>query len=166
MATEDLVSVPITNATASPVVFNNSGVAGGRLRQAVAFLVATAKDAASTYRMCRIPSNATGISVIFATDDQGTTGDTDIGIYQTSGNGGAVVDADFFASALDVNAAALAPFHVEHESGVYGLEDVEKPLWEALGLSEDPHRDYDVVLTTTEAFQAGGTVSLKVQYAI
>ena len=166
MATEALISAPITNANATPRVKNNSGVEGGILRQACAFLECTAKDAASTYRMVRIPSNATGISVIFATDDQGTTGDTDIGIYQTNENGGAVVDADFFASAQDLFTAALTDSPVQHESAVYGKEDVEKSIWEALGLSADPDIMYDVVLTLTAAADAGGTVSMKAKYAI
>jgi hypothetical protein len=166
MATEALKSTPITNRDAVPSVFNDAGVDGGLLRQAVATLEHTAKDLGSTFRMVRIPSNATGIAVVLSSDDQGTTGDIDIGIYQTTANGGAVVDADFFASAYDVNAAAIAQVEVQHESAVYGLEDIEKPLWEALGLSADTNRDYDIVITSTEALQAAGTLSLRVTYTL
>jgi hypothetical protein len=166
MATEALKSTPVTNAEASPVVFNNSGVEGGAMRQSVATVEATAKDAGSTYRMLRIPSNATGISLIFACDDLGTTATVNVGLHQTTANGGAVVDADFFASAVDCNSAAVAPTHIEHESGVYGIEDIETPLWEALGLSADPGIDYDVMVTSVGAIDQAGTISLKAQWAI
>jgi hypothetical protein len=51
---------------------------------------------------------------------------------------------------------------------VFGIEDVEKPLWEALGLTADPVRDYDIALTLTAANGAGATpdVTLRVRYAI
>ena len=166
MAIETLKSTPITNRDASPSVANNAGVDGGVLRQAVATLEHTVKDIESTYRMIRIPSNATGITVVLSSDDQGTTGDLNIGINQTTANGGAVVDEDFFASAYDVNAAAIAQVEVQHESGVYEIADIEKPLWEALGLSADSNRDYDIVITADEALQAAGTLTLRVTYTL
>jgi hypothetical protein len=165
MATEDLKSTPITNATASPIVFNTSGISAGVLRQSVATIEANAAaDAGSTYRMVRIPSNATGITVIFACDDLGTTATVNIGLYDV--DGGAVVDADLFASAVDCNAAAVAPTHVEHESAVYGIEDIEKPLWEVLGLSADPMKDYDLTIVSVGDIDSDGTMSVKVQYSI
>lgn len=167
MATEALKSTPITNAEATPATKNNSGVAGGAMRQSVATIEANAAgDAGSTYRMVRVPSNATGISLIFACDDLGTTATVNVGLHDTTANGGAVVDADFFASAVNCNTAAVAPTHIEHESGVYGIEDIEQPLWQALGLSADPGKDYDVVVTSVGDIDQDGTISVKLQYAI
>jgi hypothetical protein len=114
--------------------------------------------------MCQVPSNANIKQVLLSCDDIGTTTVADVGIYQTTANGGAVVDADFFASAVSLKDGALADSNVTHESGAYGVEDIEKPLWEALGLSADSHRMYDVALTLTAASDAAGTVSLKVFY--
>lgn len=165
MATEALISQVITNATAVPPVFNNPGANGGGVKQAAATVEATAKEAGSTYRMVRVPSNAMGVELIFACDDLGTTATVNVGLHDTAENGGAVVDADFFASALDCNAAAVPPTHVEHESGVYGIEDIEKPLWEALGLSADPQKEYDVVITSVGAIDQAGTMSVKLRYA-
>jgi hypothetical protein len=99
-------------------------------------------------------------------DDVGTTGTLDIGIYKNTADGGAVVDADFFASAVDINAAALNGTDVTHESTVFGFEDAEKPLWEALGLSSDPCLIYDVVITSTQAASSGGTLTLKGLYVV
>jgi hypothetical protein len=48
---------------------------------------------------------------------------------------------------------------------VYGANDIEKPLWEALGLTSDPGVDYDVAITLTTA-QGVGTadMALRVGY--
>jgi hypothetical protein len=163
MAVEALKSTPITNADATPVVFNNSRVARGDLHQAVGYAVADAvASIGSTYRLCRVPSNAFALNVFLSNTAFTATGAADIGIYKT--NGGVVVDADFFASAALLTAAQYE-VNVTHESLVYGANDIEKPLWQALGLTEDPQIDYDVVLTLTAANTAAAAdVALRVQY--
>lgn len=167
MAVVELKSGSITNRDASPQVKNDAAVVQGIVRSVVGTLEATAADSiGSTYRMFEVPSNARMHELRIFCDDQGTAGDADVGLYRTTADGGAVVDADFFASALDVNAAALADVDILHESGVFGLEDAEKPLWEALGLTSDPNVMYDVVLTLTEASTAGGTITLRGLYAV
>lgn len=167
MAVEARKSTPITNRDAEPKVLNDSAVDQGMLRECVATLEAVSGDSiASTYRMLSIPSNARVSELIIDSDDIGTTTVADFGIYQTTENGGAVVDADHFASALSLKDGALANQNIAHESGVFGLEDAEKPLWEALGLSADSNRFYDIVATLTGAADAGGTITLKCRYAI
>ena len=168
MAVEDLKSSAITNADATPLVLTNARIMAGAMREAIGTKQASASASiGSTYRLCRVPSNARISQVIASCDAFDTTGAADIGIYQTAENGSAVVDADFFASAL-LMTTALPNTVCTHESGVFGIEDVEKPLWEALGLSADSMRDYDVVMTLTAANGAGATpdVTLRVQYAI
>ena len=165
MATVTLKSTPITNADATPKVTNNPGVTDGMLRRAVGTLEnEAADDVGSTYRMVRVPSNAHISRVEYAADAAGATGQVNIGVYQTAANGGAVVDEDFFASALDPGAAAIGRTEVTHESAVYGLEDVEKALWTALGLSADPGIDYDIVITCSEIIADVGTQTLWVEY--
>ena len=67
-------------------------------------------------------------------------------------------------------AAALVHTDVTHEADPadagagYGNADVEKPLWQALGLTADPNKLYDIAVTLTAAAGSAGTVSLKVQY--
>lgn len=168
MAVEALKSSVITNMDATPLVLSNARLAAAQLREAIGTVQATASASiASTYRLCRVPSNARISQVILSCDAFDTTGAADVGVYQTADNGGAVVDADFFASAV-VLTTALPNTAVTHESGVFGIEDVEKPLWEALGLTADSMRDYDIALTLTAANGAGATpdVTLRVQYAI
>lgn len=157
----------ITNRDASPRVINNSNVDGGNLRSEVGTVETTATDSsASLYLFFQVPSNARLDQVLLYSDDVGTTGLMDIGIWRTTQDGGAVVDADFIASAVNLNSAALNGTDVTHESAVFGLEDAEKPLWQALGLSADPKIFYDVVGQLTEAVTAAGTLTLKCRYAI
>lgn len=165
MATENVKSGAITNRDATPAVLTSAQ--GGIVRRVWGTAeAAAAGDAGSTYRLCEIPSNARAIRVVLATDDLGTTATLDVGIYQNTANGSAVVDADFFASAVDVNAAAKAETMVSHESGVYNIDDIEKPLWEALGLSADSKRTYDVVVTSAGDIDAAGTITLVVDYVV
>jgi len=167
MAVVTLKTGPITDRDADPRVKVNSAVMAGTVISAVGTVETNVADSiASKYIMFQIPSNARMVDLKIYSDDVGTAGDTDIGLYDTTEDGGAVVDADFFASALDINAAALTGTDVLHESAVYGFEDSEKTLWEGLGLAEDPNVKYDVVLTLTEALTSISTLTLKALYSI
>lgn len=156
---------PITNRDASPKVLSNAAVASGVLKEAVGTLESVSGDSiGSTYIFASIPSNAVVSQVLLYSDDIGTTTISDFGIYKSTADGGTVVDADFFASAVSLKDGALNGSDITHESGVFSLEDAEKPLWEALGLSSDPNLMYDVVGTLTAASDAAGTITLKVRY--
>jgi hypothetical protein len=168
MGTEALKSGVITNRDASPVVFNNSA-AGGILREAVGTLeVTTSSDAGSTYRFVSVPSNARISQIAIFSDDLGNTITADFGVYRTTADGGAVVDADAFASAVDLNAAALNGTDITYEAATSTaqIDDIEKMLWQQLNLSADPCVMYDVVMTTVGAATSGGTVSLRVRYVV
>lgn len=166
MATVSVSSTQITNRDATPRVLSNARISKGAMQCSCGTLETTAADSiGSKYKLAQIPSNARVAQVLLSCDSLGTAGAADIGIYQTTDNGGAVVDADHFGSAV-VLTSALKNSDVTFESGVYGVEDIEKPLWEALGLTADSKRDYDVVLTLTAATIDAGTVSLQVNYVI
>lgn len=165
MAVENLKSASITNADATPPVLNDAGILAGRMERSIGTKQASASASiGSTYRLCRVPSNAFVSQVLLSCDAFDTTGAADVGLYNI--NGGAVVDADFFGSAV-VLTSALKNSDVTFESGVYGVEKVEQRVWEVLGLSADPHKEYDVALTLTAANGAGATpdVTLEVRYA-
>jgi hypothetical protein len=168
MAVEDVKSAGMTNADATPRVANNARVFGGVLREAVGYsAVAASASIASIYRLCRIPSNCRVSQVILACSAFDTTGAGDVGIYKATAQGGAVVDADLFGSAV-VMTSILTGTDVTHESAQYTHAEAEKPLWEVLGLSADPQVDYDVAITLTAANGAGATpaVKLLVRYAV
>lgn len=157
MAAENLKSGVITNRDATPPTLTTAQ--GGVVRRAWGKVECAGGDAASTYRFCQIPSNARAVRVWFASDDLSGSGATmDIGLYQTTGNGGAVVDADFFASALDVATAAVALTEITFERGATLIDEVEKPLWERLGLSADSKREYDIVGVSGTAAATGTAI--------
>lgn len=167
MAVAARKSTVITNRDASPRVINSPAGAQGNLRCFTGTLeTVNGDDIASTYNFGSIPSNAIPVQVLLYCDDVGTTTIADVGLYKSTADGGAVVDADFFASAVSLKDGALNAVDVTHESGVYNIDDAEKPLWSGLGLSTDPNLVYDVVLTLTAASDAAATVTLKCVYAI
>lgn len=168
MVTEALKSAQITTMDAiNPRTKAHARLTGDemRIKKATVATVLSASGVGSTYRMVRIPQNAMVKAVFISSDDLGDTGDTDVGIYLPFG--GVVVDADHFASATDINAAAVYRRDVTHESGNYALTDVEKPLWEALGETEgsSPH-GYDLTLTLTQITTAAGDISVEVWYTL
>lgn len=166
MAVVTTKSQAITNRDATPKVINDARVTKGDLVEAVGVAeLASGDSIGSKIILCSVPSNARISQVLLSCDAISTTGAADVGLYDTTENGGAAVDADFFASAQDLT-SALTNSDVTHESGVFGIEDIEKPLWEALGLSADPHKDYDVVATLTAAAGGAGTIGVKVRYAV
>ncbi|TAL22520.1 MAG: hypothetical protein EPN94_11030 [Nitrospirae bacterium] len=169
MAVVNTKATAITNADAKPPVKSSKDIMNGMLKECVGTAeVANGDSIGSTYRLCRVRSSER-ISQVLLSCDAITTCAGDVGIYQTNDNGGAVVDADFFASALSL-AAALVNSDVTHEADAadagagFGLADVEKPLWQALGLAADPVRDYDIVVTLTAAAASAGTIAGKVKY--
>ncbi|HMU86915.1 MAG TPA: hypothetical protein PKC11_04715 [Agitococcus sp.] len=167
MAVVTTKSGGITNRDATPKVKNNAILTEGLVRENVGTVeVASGDSIGSKYIMFQVPSNARVAQLLVSSDDIGTTTIGDIGLYKTTADGGAVVDADFFASALSLKDGALNSVDVTHESGVYDIDDAEKPLWSALGLTADPSIFYDVVMTLTAAADAAGTFTLKGKYVI
>jgi len=169
MAQVDRNSTAIADMVAVPrVPVGPTKGAPGQLVEAVGYVANAADDSAnSIHRFCRVPSNARVSQVLLTTGDASSAGACDIGVYQTVDNGGAVVDSDLFASAFDLTGGAFANTDVTYESGEYTVAESVKPLWEVLGLSADPKREYDVAakITTTYNGASVGQV-VKVRYVI
>jgi hypothetical protein len=162
MAVVNTKSTSITNVDAGDL--NADYKTRGPIREAVETLEAVSGDSiASTYRMVRVWSGWRVTDVILDCDAI-TTCAADIGLYRTAADGGAVVDADFFASAQSL-ATALNSQNVTNESGVVDIANKGKRLWEMLALTADPGVWYDVVVTLTAAAGSAGTVTLRVRFA-
>jgi hypothetical protein len=167
MAVVTRKSTAITNRDATPRVLTNAGAAGGREFSFAATLEAVSgDDIASKYILGSIPSNAYNVQVELWSDDIGTTTIADFGLYRTTADGGAVVDADFFGSAVSLKDGAVGGTRIEHESAVYDLNALEKPLWQAAGATADPVCLYDLVATLTAASDGAATVAVKVRYTL
>lgn len=158
----------ITNATATPVVLtdSNKSVGDSKVAKSVATVSAT-QASGDIIRMVRVPSNARIDQVLLSTGDATTAGAIDIGVYQTDAYGGAVVDADLFASALALTGGPFNNSDQTFESGEYTYAESATPLWSVLGLSADSNRDYDICATvTTTGNGMDTTIALTVRYTI
>lgn len=115
-----------------------------------------------------IPVDARIVSMKFDCDDLGTTGDLNFGFYP--GNMATddlthtdAVDEDALATAVDVNAAALADTELRFE--VKDLSTVNDAAWELAGLSERPaYNTFFVAATASEATTAAGGMALRLFY--
>lgn len=156
-------STVITNLEAVPNVLNKAYLARGRVHALRGVCTSANGDSiASVYRFGRIKSNDLVKQVMIDNATWGAACTMDVGLYDTAGNGAAVVDADFFASAVDMNAANRA-LDITRESGVITVANMEKRVWELLGLSADPNKDYEVCGTLVAAAAAAGACCISVE---
>lgn len=164
MAVVNTKSTVISNADATPVVLTSPRIAGGYVAAEVATVeVAAGDDDGSVFRLFRLPSNAKVLSIRILND--AITGGTsyDLGLYRTAKDGGAVVDADAYGSAIDMTSARTTAFF----DGAYEAADIaniEKEVWQNAGLTSDPSVQYDVCLTANTVGTAAGTISAIVTY--
>lgn len=169
MAVVTTKSAAITNRDATPKVLNNAGATGDTLKQVTGLATIVNGDSvASKFIFFSVPSNAYVRSLKVTCPDIGTTTAMDVGLYRTTQDGGAVVDVDYWASAVSLSGGALSKSEIIGESGAAGglLTNFEKRIWEILGLTSDPNLVYDVVGTLTGAADAGGAVVLEAQYQV
>jgi hypothetical protein len=161
MAIVNTKALALANADAKPTIFTGSYIAGGRLRQIVGTIeVAAADDDGSTYRVARVWSGWR-IASILVFNDAITGGSAyDIGLAET--DDGAAVDDDAYASALDLSSASTAG--AERAFEARDIADAGNRVFEDAGLSEDPHRWYDLVLTGDTVGTGAGTITVMVSY--
>lgn len=165
-----LKSASITNREATPRVANNPGSgASGVVRQVQGYYasVPASLSATSVIRMVEVPAHATVTRVTFASAAQ-TAGAFSIGAYRTNADGGAVVDMDFFASAVSC-AAAVVLTDVTNESTTNTLAKQNQPLWQALGMTEPAKGtmlDIAATVDTTDVTTGTGAITVKVEYTI
>ncbi|MGH8087298.1 MAG: hypothetical protein ACREPC_03415, partial [Stenotrophomonas sp.] len=134
-------------------------VATGRVKESIGVIaVANGDSTASVLHFFTINSGWR-VGAVLASCTALTGAAADIGLYDLpTRNAGAVVDADFFASAQDLS-AALDGTNVLRESGLITVEKLEWPVWRLLGLATDPGIQYDVCATLTAGATAAGFVA-------
>ena len=158
MAASNILSTVITAADAVPVGAPISkAISKGEVFRQVGFCAMTSGDeAASVYRFARVPSNAviTSIKRFHSATYAGVSNVYDIGVYQTSGNGGAVVDRRQFASGVEMSGVAASATGLESRFAYAAeapLSGIESELWEVLGSGSDTGREYDLAMTISGA---------------
>ena len=118
--------------------------------------------------MVEIPVEANITSIRHWSDDLGTTGDLNLGFHP--GNletadllDSNAVDEDALATALDVNAAALANIELRYE--VQNISTCGDEAWRLAGLSTKPaYQTFFVTFTASEATTATGDISMNLRY--
>lgn len=164
MAVANTKATLITNQDATPPVLSNPALNGRVINAAGTVETLAADDASSVYRLVRIPSNARILSLQVAADAITGASAADVGLYQTAQNGGAVLDADFFATDVDISSGIVFT-DVLLEATVTDISKCEMPLWQLYGLTSDPCISYDICVTVNDV-TAAGTISAKVSYVI
>ena len=168
MGVVSVKSAAMTNATATPKVLNSANLVGGNLRESQASVTITSGDSTgSIYYLFPIKSSDRLSELKVYSPDIGTTTAGDVGLYRTADEGGAVVDVDAICSALSLKDGALNGTDITFEatSGLGGLANAEKRVWECIsGLTVDPHLTYIVALTLTGDADAGGAVLFRMRY--
>lgn len=159
----------IANTQAQPVVLSNPALTADRVRSVLAAMLTGAADSnGSTYRFFRVPSNAV-VTSIDVMNDANTSGSSyKCGVLGINGGGVAVAGSDqIFFSGVAMSSA---------RNGWTGLlfpailtatgsgANVEKRIWELLGLTADSNLLYDVAITAVAAGSAGGNMALKMSY--
>lgn len=143
-------------------VMTTSRLDGGVLRESVGVVeVLAADDNNSVYRFVRVPSSVRVTEILIWSDAITSGTDYNVGVWDTADNGGVVVDDNLFADALDLS-SAKAGVSILHAT--LDVANGEKTLWQALGLTADPKKDYDICLIGIAVGSAAGTIKLVVRY--
>lgn len=159
MGVANTKSAIVTNADATSYGPSDASYSGGVARRHATNLeVAAADDDTSVYHFFRVKSNDRVDKLEFGND--AITGGTsfDMGLYDTAANGGAVVDADLFASAVDLSSAHGRTDYT-YEATATNIDANDAMIWELLGLTADPNTEYDVCLTANTVGSGAGTIA-------
>lgn len=169
MAVVNVNSTQLTNFYSTPVVLSNSFLSGGSDFTATDVCAMGAADSAtSTYRYCRVPSNAL-ISNIAVMNDANTSGTSyKCGVLLPNAGGVVVAASDqIFFSAVTMAAARSVWTNLLFPSilGAGGaVANVKLRIWELLGLTADPSLEYEVAVTAVTPGSAGGNLALQVNW--
>jgi hypothetical protein len=175
MTTYNIKSTVISNRDATPKVFTDALVDGGRLCATEGYVqtFGSADGAGSIYRMCPVPSGARVEGVKLQAQAMGSGAAINVGVYYptyipigaglSSSNASAVINTTLFVSALGMS-AATAITDVTNSSGNNTIQNQELPLWSACGLASDPMMDLDICVEVSTAIAAQAYIGLKVSY--
>lgn len=154
----DRRTIAINALDSTPIVRANPWVHGGNSKQFAGTVQAMAGDSVgSTYRMFRVGSWMRPVSLLLFCDAIG--GAADLGLYRTASDGGDAVKKALFASAHSMADAVSEGQNIRFEAD--DIANIEKRVWELLGLSADPNLEYDVTLTAVSMLQSSGTLALQ-----
>lgn len=144
------------------------GINGGPLRMSRGYISdpSDAFAAADVLRFFQLPSAARIYELYIISDAVFTGGTVDVGLHKAGNNhDGAVIDADLFASAVDVFTAEIRT-EIFGESTTFEEDDRGKPLWalanEGAGTyTEDPNETWEITGTLGGTPAGAGNVGIE-----
>ena len=168
MAVANRLSNLVTNADAAvqdtPPSLGPVIIGGGKLKtQAATVETAAADDAGSVYRLFRVHSSWRISRLLVGHDAVTNMSTADIGVYDTAESGGAVIDVDFFASAIDISSASSGLVDRTYEAANTNIANIEQDLYTQLGLTAHKWMDIAVTATTNDP-TAAATISAILEY--
>ena len=166
MAVANTKSNIVTNLDATPQVRNSLALMGGVLREQVATVEVAAADCDnSVYRLFRVHSSWRLSELTYFSDTLTSATSASFGFYQTAENGGALVNINPLADAVNIATASLVGVQMLWEAGSdNGVEDIETRVWQMLALTADSARFYDLCMTINSVGAAAGTLSARLRY--
>ena len=160
----------ITNEEATPAVSNIVSKQGGRIRTACDSFEVLAADVEADgdiMRLCRRPAHAVGLGIKIWSDDLGSSGTVDCGVYATDSD--TDTNAAIFANNFDISGQVTNGTDLRTQAATAAaLASIGKRLYECLAtpLTTDPQVFYDIALTVEAVCSNPGTVSFAVEYTI
>ena len=179
MAVVNLKSTLITNRDATPKVLTDAGISGGDLRQDYGWVfTGSADSAASTYRLCQVPSNArlTSLSMTNGALGSGCLIDTAVWYPTNVPVGGAsfvpasssatLISSSAFTTAIVGNTANTTPSELVVTTNTRQSPNYqEMPLWQMLNLPADPEMYLDIGFSVNVAVATAGYIGLKATFS-
>lgn len=171
MAVVNINSAQLTNFYSTPVVLSNAYVSGGMDWTATDICAMGATDSAnSTYRFCRIRSNALlfNISVMNDANTAGTSYKCGVLLPNSGGVVSTSSDQIFFSAVTMASARNTWTPLLFPSIGAGGglVANVQKRVWELCGLASDPSAEYEIVVTAVTPGTAGGNLALQINWGI
>ncbi len=158
MAVVNEKSTFLSNLDAEPQVYGDAGLHGGVTRSYTIVHEVTAGDSAtSTYRLCRLPSNARLLgSSHISWDDLASTGapTIDLGVVNVTDETRITDDPDGINDGLDAASAAAQTTIIK------SIDNYGKKLYEFVnGQATDPKGNLEIMLSIVDAdVNTGGTI--------
>lgn len=160
----EVLSSVITNLQSKPVVAAQSWEQRAPLLVSIGSVEAAAAQAANdVLRFFRISSSERLVDLLLQNDTAATAGNIHIGLHRTTADGGAVVDADFFATAVAITTGRVVPTSILFEATGANIDKWHKRIWELLGLTTDPMIVYDLTATVSTLFNAGAAMTIAIE---
>lgn len=170
-------SAQIDNIAASPRVKNNSEQYGpGRRRTQTVYIAAGDTDSATTtWRLCRVRSSDRITSIKLTAPDATTAGAIDIGYFWVAEDPkaagtpavvavtagvetiGGTAKGDVLVDGFALTAGPFSGAEIMYAGGTNARTKANsaRRVWEDLGLTVDPQKDFEIAVTVATTFNGG-----------